>query len=117
MSARVVHVNDNIPGAVYIGRTNNRYRLAGSPFANPFRIGKYMSRAEAIEQYRLWLERRMAFLLYPKLPALRDKPLACWCRRDGEPRTEKNACHGDILAGLLERYTDDDLRAMAQETG
>ena len=32
----VVHVTDNIPDAVYIGRANGRARLAASPFANPF---------------------------------------------------------------------------------
>ena len=39
VSTRVVHVNDEIEGAVYIGRKNNRRGLAASPFANPFPIG------------------------------------------------------------------------------
>lgn len=36
---RVVHINDNVPGAVYIGRAMNRRGLAASPFANAYRIG------------------------------------------------------------------------------
>jgi len=86
MSTRVVHVRDGIPGAVYIGRSMPRQGLVNS-------------------------DRR----LLAQLPELRGKALACWCRHDGEERTPDNACHGDVLVDLLDRYTDDELRAMAQE--
>ena len=47
--------------------------------------------------------------------ACRDRPLACWCRHDGEARTPANACHGDVILGLLEANTDDELRTLARE--
>jgi hypothetical protein len=111
--ARVVHVKDKVPGAVYVGRANARYGLAASPFANPFRVGTFSTRAEAIEHYRRWLTERGGRLVFDQLPALRGKPLACWCRREGEERTDDNACHADILVALLDRYSDDELRGMA----
>lgn len=107
MTTRVVHVNDNIEGAVYIGRRMNRRSLPQSPFANPFPIAMG-TRGAVIEAYRKHFLKSPT--LIAQLPELRGKPLACWCRHDGEPRTEANACHGDVLIGLLERYSDDALR-------
>lgn len=120
MSGRVVHVNDQVEGAVYIGRANGRKRLAASPFANPFRVygaNKYNSGTSlesVINHYRIYLTSGDGREYLRELPELRGKPLACWCRHDGEKRTEKNACHGDVLLELLDRYTDDELREMAQ---
>lgn len=90
---RVVHVKDRVPGAVYIGRAIPRFRLAGSPFANPFKIDKDGTRAEVIEKYRQWIQAQPDLLA--RLPELRYKPLACWCR--------PLACHGDVLIELLEQ--------------
>ena len=118
---RVVHVNDNVEGAVYIGRAmppaRGRRRLSESPWANPYKIGTVpawadgpLTRADAIEGYRRRLVAdpdAMALLV-----ALRGKPLACWCRREGEEKSASNACHGDVLVELLNRYSDDELRAM-----
>ena len=42
-------------GAVYIGRRMTRIGLAGSKWANPFKIGLDGTREEVIEKYRAWL--------------------------------------------------------------
>src|SRR5690606_26410352 len=99
---RVVHVNDNVPGAVYIGRAVPRRGLKASIWANPFRIGEDGSRAQVIEKYR---EGALLFLsletYMQELRELAGKPLACWCRHDGEERTEAYACHVDVLVKLI----------------
>ena len=109
MSTRVVHVNDAIEGAIYIGRRMNRRSLPQSPFANPFPVAMGAREVVIAAFQRHLLESPE---LLQQLPDLRGKPLACWCRHDGEPRTAANACHGDVLVELLERYTDDELRAL-----
>lgn len=93
---RVIHVRDLAahPGAVYVGRPVSRRRLPGSPFANPFRIGKDGDRVTVIERYRAWL------LAQPDLVErarreLRGKVLACWCA----PRP----CHADVLLEVANR--------------
>ncbi len=105
----VCHVNDNIEDAIYIGRENGRKGLKRSKWANPFLIGKNRDRAEAVESFEWWvrglwwdeLDR-----LHHAPPSLMEvseftgKPLACWCRRSDEPRTDDNMCHGDVLVTL-----------------
>lgn len=118
MITRVVHVNDKVEGAVYIGRAMKRgkHQFDRSRFANPFRV-EIGGRAWAIEMYRNWVLGGVPGVeLLARLPELRGKPLACWCRHDGEPKTDQNACHGDVLVELLDRYTDDELRAMTGGT-
>lgn len=113
MTTRVVHVRDNLPDAIYIGRAVPRRGMDGSIWANPYPIGYPDTperRSEVISQYRAWLMDSPGLLRV--LPTLRGKPLACWCRHDYEERTPANACHGDILVWLLEQYSDDELRAM-----
>ena len=111
MSAtRVVHINDKIEGAVYVGRAVPRRRLAGSPFANPHRIKG--ERQLCIDKYEHDITEGALRPLLATLPELRGKPLACWCRHDGVPWTAETWCHADVLADLLDRYTDDELRAM-----
>lgn len=107
---RVVHINDNVPGAVYIGRVNYKMRLPESPLSNPYRITSKQDRAAVIAKFEWYMDANRYLLRH--LPDLRGKPLACWCRHDGEPKTPENACHGDVLIDLLDRYTDDELRAM-----
>lgn len=115
MSSRVVHVSDHVVGAVYIGRAMNHRGLSASPFRNPYRVGQEGDREACIRYYRDDLMRfKGKNSLLPLLPELRGKPLACWCRHDGEERTPANACHGDVLFELIERYTDDELRAMGE---
>ena len=81
------------PGAVYVGRRMARIGLAGSTWANPFKIGVDGARAEVIEKYRAWLFKQPE--LMAALPELRGKDLACWCAP--EP------CHGDVLLELANR--------------
>ena len=105
----MVHVRDNVPGAVYVGRPRGGRDRCGA-WGNPYRIGPDRTRAQAIAEYRA-----MLFRVRPRLRALpmrRGKPLACWCRHDGEARTEDNACHADVLIELLDRFTDAELRVM-----
>lgn len=125
---RVVHVKDNAPGAIYIGRSVSRQRLKASKWANPYKIGDTslynprgvyvpndsesstyedrapLSRFDVLERY----ERRIlsSSELRKALPELQGKPLACWCRHDGEPKSPQNLCHGDILVRLLDKYSD-----------
>ena len=101
---RVVHVNDNVPGAVYIGRQNGWKGLKRSKWANPVKITGDVTRTEAIERYRehLNLAWHLPELGLNDIHELAGKPLACWCRHDGEERTEENACHGDVLVELIE---------------
>lgn len=61
--------------AVYIGR--------GSPWGNPFVIGKDGSREEVIEKFRIFTLPKL------DLEPLRGKDLICFC--------SPKACHGDIL--------------------
>jgi hypothetical protein len=110
---RVVHVRDGVADAVYIGRANGRARLKGSPFANPFTITAYGDRALVMMAYAEALRFGDLRHLLADLPALRGKPLACWCRHDGEDPDPGNACHADILLRLLDWFSDEDLRAMA----
>ena len=106
----VVHVTDNIPDAVYIGRANGRARLAASPFANPFPLAMG-DRDTVLLRYRDYLRSSQRGVpVIRRLPELRGKPLACWCRHEAEKRTARNACHGDVPIELLNRYTDDELR-------
>ena len=83
MSARV-HNMRNLPvlrGAVYIGR--------GSPWGNPFVIGKHGTRDEVCDRFR------DEILPTLDLTPLIGKDLVCFCA----PRR----CHGDdILAKLAE---------------
>lgn len=75
---------------VYIGR--------GSPWGNPFShlpgtkaeflVG---SREEAIARYREWIQTQLELLR--ALPTLRGKKLGCYCK--------PKACHGDVLAELV----------------
>jgi hypothetical protein len=125
---RVVHVRDNVPGAVYIGRAMPRQHIKASPFANPYMIGKVIKVTWIDDDPQdVTLDRRFAVSLFgihlgtrsdliAALPDLRGKPLACWCRHDGEAYTHENECHGDVLIEWLEEHTDDELRAMAKET-
>jgi Domain of unknown function (DUF4326) len=78
----VVHKRD--PHDVYIGRP--------SKWGNPFAIGKDGTREEVIAKYEQWIVSQPQ--LMAALPELRGKRLACWCA--------PLACHGDVLARLVE---------------
>ena len=76
------------PGAVYIGRAARG--LAGSKWANRFKIGEHGSRDEVIALYEKWITTQPALLA--SLPEPRGKDLVCWCAPD--------PCHGDVLLKL-----------------
>lgn len=77
---KVVNKYHKIPYDVYIGR--------GSIWGNPFVIGKDGTREEVIEKYEEYLVNSPELL--SKLPELRGKTLACFCK--------PQKCHGDIIA-------------------
>ena len=72
---------------VYIGR--------GSPWGNPFRIGKDGNRNQVIAKYRSWIETKPDLL--ERLPELFGKRLGCHC--------SPKPCHGDVLASLVAEKT------------
>ena len=73
---------------IYIGR--------GSPWGNPYPIGKDGTRAEVIKKYRAWItsDDRVAVALRRNLRVLRGHRLICYCA--------PAACHGDVLAELAD---------------
>jgi len=72
---------DFIPSdAVYIGR--------GSPYGNPFLLGKDGDRSEVIDRYREYLYSNKE-LLDKIINELKGKDLVCFCK--------PKKCHGDIL--------------------
>lgn len=110
---RVVHVNDNIEGASYIGRAMPRLGLKASVFANHYRVKEH-GRGGAVVRFSDDLSNAVrAGVHIEELIALRGKALACWCRHDGEIVTERNLCHGDAIVATLNHFTDEQLRAMA----
>ncbi|WP_419900722.1 DUF4326 domain-containing protein [Roseomonas sp. USHLN139] len=62
------------------------------PWGNPFKIGvdAVHSAAFAKELYADWIMRPTQDTLRQRLPTLRGKNLACWCRLD-------QPCHADVL--------------------
>jgi hypothetical protein len=105
----VCHINEQIDGAVYVGRVNGRKKLNASLFANPFVIGYQGDRATVIDKYRNYLRVLIwGGYHHEEFIALRGKPLACWCRKS---TAKSPACHGDVILELLNQYTDDDIRA------
>jgi hypothetical protein len=87
---KVVHKR-RYPYDVYIGRPSKW----GNPFSHkpgtlaPYRV---KTRREAIEKYREWIMQQPALLA--DLHELKGKTLGCWCK--------PQACHGDVLAALIE---------------
>jgi hypothetical protein len=87
----VVNVSRGAACDVYIGRTWGGWRR--SVWANPFRVGRDGTRAECVEKYRAWIQKRPALLA--RVGELRGKRLGCWC-------VGRGACHGHVLAELAE---------------
>ena len=112
-ATRVIHISemDRFPDAVYIGRAVTRRGIKASKWGNPFRPGKDGHRTEVMERYDAYLHEHPE--LVRQIPDLRGKPLACWCRHDGEAQTADNLCHADILARWLDQRSDDELRAFS----
>ena len=82
---RIVHCQKE-PYDVYIGRGR------GSKWGNPFVIGRDGNRDEVISKFEMYMMSNPQ--LIQQLPELIDKTLGCWCK--------PKACHGDILAIMIE---------------
>lgn len=76
-------------GAVYIGR--------GSPYGNPYRIGKDGNRDEVISKYETYLRSNPA-LQALVLSRLKGKNLSCYC--------SPKPCHGDVLIKFICEKSD-----------
>lgn len=76
---------------VYIGRPCRHRR--GSPYANPFKVGRDGTREEVINKYRTWLLAQPV-LMERACHELKGKRLGCWCK--------PLPCHGDVLVELIE---------------
>lgn len=87
---------------IYVGRNcyMGGWKLKGSPFANPFKIGKKtteypegMTREDVIHEYKNYILSKPD--LVDLLSTLKGKTLACWCK--------PNFCHADVLKELIDR--------------
>jgi uncharacterized protein DUF4326 len=89
----VINIASSEPYDVYIGRRQWRGKnlFEAPPWANYFSVKKW-GREEAIRRYEDKL--RGTPELLARLPELRGKTLACWCKPQD--------CHGDVLARLAE---------------
>lgn len=78
---------------LYIGRTNPRSGLSGSPLANPYRIDDRTDRETAVELYKQYLWARIKKGETAVLEELRkigeNTAIVCWCA--------PQACHGDVV--------------------
>ena len=84
--------NGMVPGgAVYIGGPvyHPPWRLQGSKWKNPFKIGRDGTREEVITRFERHLHESG---LIHDIHELHDRDLACWCW--------PKACHGDVLLRL-----------------
>jgi len=85
---KVVNIRHGEPYDVYIGR--------GSPFGNPFKIGKDADRDAVVESYRHYFLTKLHLDadFTQKVIALRGKRLGCYCAPE--------RCHGEVIAELLD---------------
>lgn len=90
----VVHVRDQVNGAVYIGRGR------GSVFGNPFVIGVDGDRETVVVKFREYAISRCYWdvKFREAVKGLAGKTLACWC---GE-----KLCHGDVLLEIAWRLRE-----------
>lgn len=67
----------------------------GTPFGNPFKIGRDGDREQVIEKYRTWFYKRLTDDSFrDKVLSLKGKTLGCWCVPD--------LCHGMVIIEYLE---------------
>ncbi len=91
MATTVVNCNSHAFD-VYIGRKCNEHP-EGSPWANPFWVGREGSREKMLDKYRAWALSQPALVAQIKAE-LKDKVLGCGC--------PPNGCHGTILAEIAD---------------
>ena len=81
-------------------------------FGNPFHIGRDGDRLMVVQKFKEWIEgkrytpfatKKMRATLIAGLPPLRGKILGCFCY--------PLACHGNVLAYMLNHMTDKEILA------
>lgn len=79
---------------VYIGRASPGY--LASPFCNPFKLGADGTREQVLAKFEEYFVKKLAGdpSLNLSFALLKGSRLGCWCK--------PQACHGDILARLLD---------------
>jgi hypothetical protein len=89
---------------VYIGRKG---KGQDGYFGNPYDMRNF-SRAECLEMYRQWFERKIEYdsVFREKVLRLRGKRLGCFCK--------PKACHGDIIVAWLKQWEETHLQAPRQ---
>lgn len=81
-----INKDNGIPyGAIYIGR--------GSPWGNPYIIGKDGNRVEVIAMYRVYAKRMLDSNADWLKPLVNAEGLVCYCKPEG--------CHGDVLVEMM----------------
>ena len=94
MLTTVIHIRDQQPGDVYIGRAG---KGEDGYFGNPFRLGNGESRGSTIHKYREYFQKRWAsdIEFRVRVHMLKGKRLVCFCK--------PHPCHGDVIAEWLNR--------------
>jgi len=93
-----IKLKEQYPRAIYVGRPNKNYGLAGSPLANPNWLEREEDRAENIAQYRVWLWGKIKQGDQRVIQALEsigpDDELVCYCA--------PLPCHSEVVARAAE---------------
>jgi hypothetical protein len=82
-------------GIVFINKV--RYPSQDSPFANPFKISKDVTREQVVEKYREYLLNKLNAdeNFRQEFYKLKGKNLGCWCSPE--------LCHGNVILELLQK--------------
>lgn len=106
---------------VYVGRNLNMggWKLSGSKWANPFKVGKDGTVEECVVKYYNWInsdeETKIKGHPYIGKPSelrkdikeLENKVLGCWCKKK-----KSDLCHGDVLNYLANGYLSPELEKL-----
>lgn len=97
---------------IYIGRKGivfvegKRFPTKDSMWHNPYKITEQMNRNDVLAMYKVYIEKKInsdekinGKTYLEHLLLLRGKNLGCWCAPE--------ACHGDILIELINKYGGD----------
>jgi hypothetical protein len=93
---------------VYCGREGRGF--AGSPLADPYKVGKDGTLPEVLQKYRAWLDAMLAgttpeaLAVQEAFDQLReDSILGCWCCDKPAAGVGEDACHCDVIAKAWEQ--------------
>ena len=88
MSTKVINIRTYQGEYTYIGR--------GSPFGNPYKIGKGQNRDDVLIGFSIYFEKRLDCdpSFKEAVEGLKGKTLGCYCA--------PLPCHGDIIADWLD---------------